>query len=474
MQAGFLILSSVLAIYVAAYNVIALVMVAVAGWQLWRRRTGDPQAVLEIIEGSVLLPGITIVVPAYNEEAGILRTVRSLVSARYPDLEIIVVNDGSRDSTLASLRASMGLQPSARFQRASLPTAPVRAVYRSPQEPGLLVIDKRNGGKADALNCGINFASRELVCIIDADIVISPDALLHLVRPFLEDTTTVATSGTIRPLNGCQVDAKGRVTPGVSGKPLAVFQTLEYCRAFTLGRLFFNLGDAHLIISGAFGLFRRDLLVAVGGYQAYAIGEDMEIVVRTHSYLRNLGQPYRIVSVPEAVLYTEVPGSVQELGRQRTRWHQGLLTTIRLHRTLLFNPRYGYVGMFAFPYYLLFELLSPFSETLGWLLLPVLWALHLLTANAVLPFFVAATLLSTLVSIFALLIDSLAFDHLSRFRHRLLLLAAAVVEPFGYHQLCLFFRLRAFPRFYGSVHFRSGWVPPTRAGATAAPDARAT
>jgi cellulose synthase/poly-beta-1,6-N-acetylglucosamine synthase-like glycosyltransferase len=463
MKQAFLAFTWVATVYVVGYYTVSLAMVLLAAIELRRQRACAVPGVTEALLHSGAMPGISVIVPAYNEEKGITRTIRSLAAARYPDLEIIVVNDGSKDGTIATLLVDWELLPSNKLPRASLPTAPIRAVYRSPLEPRLVVIDKRNGGKADALNAGIDFASRPLVCAIDADVLVDPDSLLHLARPFVEDPTTVATSGTIRLLNGCSVTETGRVVPGLQKSLLVLFQALEYSRAFTLGRLFFNPLNAQLIISGAFGLFQRSLLLELGGYQAYAIGEDMELVVRAQRHLRQVKRPFRIISIADAVLFTEAPTKVGELGRQRTRWHQGLLTSLRLHRDLFLNPRFGWVGLFAVPYFVLFELLSPFFELGGWLLLPVAWAFGMLSLSAVIPFFIAATTLSVLVSISALLVDSLAFDHFARIGDRLGLLLAAFLEPFGYHQLCLFFRLRAFPQHYGSIHIRTGWVPPARA-----------
>lgn len=456
-----------LAAYAAAYYATALAMVLLAARELRRQARRAPPELVSASAGSPLLPSVSVLVPAFDEERTIERTVLSLLGSRYPDLEVIVVNDGSRDATVARLARAFDLVPCGRRPAGALPTEPVRAVYRSRRDPRLLVVDKKNGGKADALNAGIDVARGELVCAVDADVVIHREALLRLALPFVEDPDTVAASGTIRLLNGCLQTPGGDVVPRLPSGLLGGFQVLEYARSFTIGRLFFNPWNAQLIVSGAFGLFRRALLAELGGYQTWAIGEDMELVVRIHARLRAAKRRYRILSIAHALLYTEAPHTAAELGRQRTRWHQGLLTSLRLHRGLLLDPRQGAVGMIAFPYYVFFELLSPFVELLGWLLLPLLWALGLLTAAEALPFFVAAVLLSTLVSFVAVLLDSAALDHYRSPGDRLALLALALLEPFGYHQMNLFFRLRAFARFYGNIHLRTGWVPPARAGADA-------
>jgi cellulose synthase/poly-beta-1,6-N-acetylglucosamine synthase-like glycosyltransferase len=241
------------------------------------------------------------------------------------------------------------------------------------------------------------------------------------------------------------------------------FQVLEFIRSFSLGRLFFNQVNAHLIISGAFGLFKRSLMLELEGYQTHSIGEDMELVVRAHSLLRSRAEEYRIEFVADALLYTEGPLSYRDLGKQRTRWHQGLLSTLQLHRKMLLRPSYGAVGMFAYPYFFFLELLSPFVELFGWIGLPVLWAVGWLEPLQLLPFFAASIALAVLVSLQAVLLDSAMFGFFKKPGHLFKLLLCAVLEPLYYHQLMLYFRIRAFPRYYGTIHLRGGWVSPKRA-----------
>jgi cellulose synthase/poly-beta-1,6-N-acetylglucosamine synthase-like glycosyltransferase len=379
--------------------------------------------------------------------------VRSLLQLRYPQFEIIVVNDGSTDDTLRALQQAFGLEPFPEVLRVRLETARVRGVYRSPQYPGLRVIDKENGGKADALNAGINAALYPLFCGLDADGILQPDSLSRIVRPFLEDPRTVATGGIIRVANGCQVLGGWLVRTELSRNPLALFQVVEYCRAFLFGRLGWNPLNAVLVISGAFGMFHKDTVIAAGGYRRRIVGEDMELVVRLHRVLRNAGTPYRITFVPDPVCWTEVPESLGGLGRQRIRWQTGLCESLSMNLGLMFGRRRGCAGWVAFPFALLFEVLSPFVEMLGY----VLFVIAYLGGRADLDFalaFLTVTLgFGILLSASSLLLDEMSFHTYPRTRHVFMLLVAAVAENVGYRQLNTLWRL------WGTVRWLVGAKP---------------
>ncbi len=463
--AGHLLLFAVAivaAVYVAAYQLVQLLMLGGAWLEARRQRAQrhlwQPRQVLESRE----LPGISVVIPAYNESISIVRTVRSILACGYPNVEVLVVNDGSTDDTLARLEEAFALHGVTNRGEAALPSQPIRQLLGSRTHPALLVVDKRNGGKADALNAGINYATRPLVCAIDADVVLDRWALYHLARPFLDDPATVASSGMIRLQNGCRVEDGRIVEIGLPRRWLERMQVVEYLRAFSVGRLFFNLLNAHLIISGAFGLFSRSMLLELGGYQPFAIGEDMELVVRLHRHLRARRQRYRISFVADAICYTEAPNLTGELGRQRTRWHQGLLTTLRLHRRMMLRPSYGTIGTLILPYFLFMELLAPVIELAGWALLPLGWLAGWISGPELVPFLLASMVLGSAVSCAAIAVDSLALGSVPRAGDRLRLVLYAFLEHLGYHQLTLWFRLRAFPRFYRSIHLRGGWRSPKR------------
>lgn len=414
------------------------------------------------------LPAITIVVPAYNEETSICRTVRSLLSQRYPDFEIVVINDGSVDRTLGVLDDEFELEPDVFFAGEDIPTQNVRMAFRSRRDKRVRVIDKRNGGKADALNVGINHSTGTLVCVIDADVILDRWALFHLVLPFLEDATTVASSGTIRPHNGCTIADDAVTSISVPHRLVEGLQVVEYLLAFGVGRLFFNSINGHVVISGAFGLFRRDLLVEISGFHPQAIGEDMELVVRIHQHLRQHGTPYRITFVADALCYTEAPSSITELGKQRTRWHQGLLTTLRLHRGMIWRRRYGAAGAFALPYFLLFELIAPAVEAVGWLTVIGGMLFRIVNPASALEFVGAVMFLSTVNAWSGILVDDAFAGHYRRVSDIARLCAYAAAEHFWYHQMMIYYRLRAFARFYGGIHIKGGWVSPTRRNAAAA------
>jgi cellulose synthase/poly-beta-1,6-N-acetylglucosamine synthase-like glycosyltransferase len=299
--------------------------------------------------GSNLTPSISMLVPAYNEEVTIRESVRSFLTLRYPNLEVVVCNDGSRDATLDVLRTTFDLVPVNPIFRRSVGTEPVRGVYRSRRHPALIVVDKENGGRADALNAALNVATGDLVCAVDADTLIDPEGLLQLVRPFLVDEGCVGAGGTIRAVNGCEVRAGRVVRARAPRAPLAALQTVEYLRAFEVGRVGWNRLGGNLIISGAFGLFRREAMIEAGGYRHDTVGEDMELVVRMRRLARERGGPEQIVFVPDPVAWTEVPRRLRILGRQRDRWHRGLADVIERHRGVILNPRYGAMGLVVAP-----------------------------------------------------------------------------------------------------------------------------
>ncbi|MFN4232998.1 glycosyltransferase family 2 protein [Thermus sp.] len=313
--------------------------------------------------------------PTYNEEKTIAHSVRSFLSLHYPEFEVIVVADGPKDRTLEVLKEAFRLVEVEWVYRRALATKPVRAVYRSLVYPNLIVVDKENGGKADALNAGLNLARYPLFCAVDADSLLDAQALLRASRLFLEDDRVLAVGGTLRPLNGAVVREGIVETLHLPRGYLEKVQIVEYARAFFMGRAGWSAMGALLIISGAFGLFRREEALRVGGYRTDTVGEDMELVVRLHRRAREEGREYRIVYTPDPICYTEVPADWATLRKQRNRWHRGLWEVLWNHRTMLFNPRYGRLGLVAMPYFFLFEALAPVVEVLGYVLFPVFYSL---------------------------------------------------------------------------------------------------
>ncbi|WP_341904799.1 glycosyltransferase [Polaromonas sp. YR568] len=388
-----------------------------------------------------LEPGISLLVPAYNEEATITASVQSMFQLTYSDFEIIVINDGSKDGTLEVLKREFSLLPFPEAPREGLTTKPVRGIYRSLKYPNLRVIDKENGGKADSLNAGINAARHPLFCGVDADSILARNSLQLVAKPFLNHPDTVATGGTVRVANGCEV-ADGFLTKvGLPTNLWALFQVVEYLRAFLFGRLGWSKLNAMLIISGAFGLFKTDVVIEAGGYRANTIGEDMELVVRIHRYLRQQGRPYRIEFVPEPVCWTEAPEDHKTLKNQRVRWQRGLSESLTSNWGLMFSRNGGTPGWLAFPFMIMFEWLGPLVELGGYLFMFYAYAFDLVSWQAFYVFLFMAIGLGILLSASGLLLEEISFHIYPSFRHLAMLSLIVVLENFGYRQLNSWWRL---------------------------------
>lgn len=416
--------------------------------------------------GSSVLPKVSVLMPAYNEAETVAHSVRALLTLQYPALEVVLVNDGSKDETLARLIEEFELRSIYLIYRHVLETKTVRALYRSRLYPGLIVVDKDNGGKADSLNAALNLATGELVCAIDADTIIEPGALLHIVQPFLGADDIVASGGTIRIANGSTVEA-GRVTRArVPRRFLPGVQAVEYLRSFLIGRLGWNQMGGNLIISGAFGLFRRDALRSIGGYEIESIGEDMELVVRLRRYGIEHAGPSNVVFIPDPVAWTEAPESIQTLARQRDRWQRGLADVLWRHRRLAFNPRYGAVGLVSFPYFIMVELFGPVVEIVGLLGLAVGLALGLVNGDFAVAFALAIYGWGLLFNVGSLVLDEFGNRRYEQVIDRVLLITWALLEQFGYRQLTGLWQLRGMLR---ALRGRREWGDMARKGFREAP-----
>lgn len=422
-------------------NLLYLVQLALAAASLIERPSSPQTSVLwrRYAEAS---PPISLLAPAFNEALTITQSVRSLLSLQYPNFEVIVINDGSKDDTLRVLIEAFDLKRVERHFELGIQHQPIRSLYGAAHQPRLIVVDKENGGKADALNAGINVSRAPIFCSMDADSLLEPDALLRAVRPFVEDPErTVAVGGTIRIANGCII-ADGRVVEVRAPRNLlALLQTVEYLRAFLMARLAWSRINALTIISGAFGLFRRARVIEVGGYTHGTVGEDMELVVKLHRLMRDKRLPYRIAFVPEPVCWTEAPEDLKVLGRQRSRWHRGALETFERHWPMMFNPRYGRVGAIGFGYILLVDVVGPIVEMLGYVLIPAFWAMGLLSVEYLLAFLAASFTFGVVISVGALALEESELRRFPRARDLALLTAIAVLENFGYRQLNNLWRL---------------------------------
>lgn len=447
--------------YFLVINLLYLLFSVVAFFSLVQHRRRWTSRALDVVMRSPATQGISVIAPAYNEEATIEQSLRSLLLLNYPQFEVVVVNDGSKDKTVEKLVAAFGLMRAPVVYQQPLDTKPVQALYRSLDNPDLVVIDKANGGKADAINAGINAARYPLVCVIDADSILEPEALMRASLPFVENPDTLATGGIIRIVNGCTVE-DGRVTKiDMPDSWLARFQVVEYLRAFLSGRVFMSAANALLIISGAFGVFRRDAVIEVGGFRHDTIGEDMEIVARLHRRWRDTNRPYRVVFQPDPVCWTEAPETRKILASQRNRWQRGTCQVLSYHMAMMGNPKYGAIGWFAMPYFLIFEAAGPLIEVAGYLVTLVAVTFGLLDVVFAQLLFLAAVVFGAIISLTSVLLEEMSFRRYPKVRHLLLLAAIGVVENFGYRQLTTYWRLKGVIDF---LRNKQGWGVMTRKG----------
>ena len=384
---------------------------------------------------------ITLLVPAYNEQSTLAASIRSLLQLSYPQYEILVINDGSTDDTLTVLQREFSLVPFPETYRARLKTQRVRGIYHSTVFPNLRVIDKENGGKSDSLNAGINVSRYPLYCAVDADSILQRDSLQRVAKPFLEDSAVIACGGSVRIANGCQISGGFLEKIGLPNSFLARVQIVEYLRAFLFGRMGWSPINAMLIISGAFGIFKKDAVTDVGGYRTATLGEDMELVVRLHKHYRLAGKPYKIQFVPDPICWTEAPENLKTLRLQRTRWQRGLAESLSMNIGLLFHPKSGTAGWLAFPFTVIFEWLGPLIEVVGYVFMCLLFYFGMISLTAFLVFLLVAIGFGLLLSMSALLLEEMSFHIYPRASHLAWLMLAALVENFGYRQLTSVWRL---------------------------------
>ena len=399
---------------------------------------------IDVLLKSPLLPSVAVLAPAYNEAATIRQSVRSMLRLRHPRHEVIVINDGSVDQTLAELIDEFRLYRSSRIPVGDIPTGMVRGVYESRDPIPLVVIDKENRGKADALNCGINYSRSDLFAAIDADSIVETDALLQISRPFLENPAeTMAVGGIIRVANGCTVEHGAVVAVKAPKSLLARLQIVEYLRAFLAARVAMSCANTLLIISGAFGMFRRSVVAEMGGYRLDTVGEDMELVVRLHRYRRERNLPCRVVFLPDSVCWTEVPESQRVLRRQRLRWQRGCFESILMHKRMLGNWRYGSVGLIGMPYFAACEILGPFVELSGYAGSVIGFGLGWVSPGSALLFFSVSILFGLLMSVSSILLEEMTICRYPHPRDLWQLLLVAALENLGYRQITLLWRVQA-------------------------------
>lgn len=402
-----------------------------------------------LIFQSKIIPPISILLPAYNEEHTIINSIRSLLLTHYPQLEIIVVNDGSTDETLDVLKKEFNLNSIPTVFPEYITTKKIKGLYVSKDFNNVLVVDKENGGKGDAINAGINISKYPLFCTIDADSILHDEGLLRIVLPFIENPDeTVAVGGMIRLANGCKFKSGSFFKLQLPKKILPLFQIVEYLRAFLFGRIGWSRLKTLLIISGAFGLFNKEAVVSAGGYRTDIVGEDMELIVRLHRFFIEKKRKYQILFFPNPICWTEGPETLSDLRKQRDRWHRGLAESIFLHIKMLFNFRYGRIGLLAFPYFFFFELFGPSIEIMGYLLIILAFSLGIINIHFLIIFIIIAVFFSIILSIASLILQEYSYNTYPNIKEVFKLLIYSIFENLGYRQLNSFFRTIALVNYF--------------------------
>ena len=345
---------------------------------------------------------VSILVPAHNEEVTIADTIRSLLQLDYQLYEIIVVDDGSTDDTARLVRETFHMQQIDRPIHRMVPCQDALAVFETQEyKVPVTLISKKNGGKADALNMGINAAKYPYFVCMDADSVLQYDSLEKIVRPVLEGSNVVAVGGAVRPCNGTEIQNGRVISYHMPNKVLPCMQVLEYDRSFLAARILFDRFNGSIIISGAFGLFKKSVVIDAGGYDTATMGEDMKLVVKLHVFCREHNLPYRIRYATDAICWTQAPERLSDLRKQRRRWHIGLFESMSRHRRILANPKYGLVSFVSYLYFLIYELLSPYIEIFGVFTIALAFTIDLINVPFMILFFLIYVVYSAILSLTA-------------------------------------------------------------------------
>lgn len=410
-------------------------------------------------------PSVSILAPAYNEGATITENVRSLLSLYYSNIEIVILNDGSKDDSLQKLIDAYDLEKVAFHVDYKISTKEVRGVYKSrnPVYKKLVVVDKENGGKADALNVGINVSSNDYIVCIDVDCILEQDAILKMMKPFLEEgeEKVIASGGVVRIANSCEIKDGRLLKVHLPKNYWARLQSLEYIRAFILGRMAWARLNGLLLISGAFGAFDKDIVIKAGGYDHNTVGEDMELVVRMRRYMEERNEKYKVTYIPDPLCWTEAPVSSKILGRQRNRWTRGTIETMRFHRKMFFNPRYRLLGMLSYPYWFFFEMVAPLIEFFGMVVFILLTVFGLVNWHMFIALLVFIISFGYLYSAFAAYMEVATFNMYRRRTDMMKLLLTALTEPFIFHPFVVWSAIRGY---VDMIRKKKSWGEMTRQG----------
>lgn len=413
---------------------------------------------------SNLSPTISIIAPAYNEENTIIDNIKSILSVHYQNFEVIIVNDGSKDKTLAKIIQEFQLVPYNYAYRTEIKTQTIRKIYKSnlPEYEKLIIVDKENGGKADALNAGINVASSKYITSIDVDCILEEDALVKMIKPFLQtNKKVIATGGVIRIANSCEV-TNGKITKvNVPKSLLARVQVVEYLRAFLLGRMAWSRMDGLLLISGAFGMFDREIVIKCGAYSTQTVGEDMELLVRMRRYMVDNNLEYEVQFIPDPLCWTEVPEDLNILIRQRNRWTRGTIETLLMHKKMFLNPKYKTLGLLSYPYWFTFEFLAPLIEFFGFIFLLLMTIFGIVDWEFFIALFFMIYSFAFMFNMFSLYIEEKTFAQYKKFHQLYKLAFAALLEPFIFHPIVVYAAVK------GNLNYLSGsksWGEMSRKG----------
>lgn len=392
-------------------------------------------------------PSISIIAPAYNESKTIVENIRSLLNIHYVNFEVIIINDGSKDDTLQLMIDAYDLELVPFAYDRIVECKPIRGIYKSRTASlnKLTVVDKLNGGKADALNAGINVSKHDLFAAIDVDCILEYESLLKMAKPFMEerpDEKVIAVGGVVRIANSCEVREGKIVRVNLPSDFLPRVQVLEYIRAFLLGRMAWSRLNGLILISGAFGMFDKKLAIAAGGYNHRTVGEDMELVIRMRRYMEERNHKYKVVYLPDPLCWTEAPSTFRILSKQRNRWTRGTAETLWIHKKLILNPRYRFLGMISMPFWFLFEWLAPIVESSAFIYLVMMAFLGILNIGLFLTLFFLIYAFAIMYSTAAILFEELSFHQYKKKRDIIRLLGTALLEPIFIHPLTVYYAIR--------------------------------
>lgn len=432
----------IVVVYMLFVSVLYLTLFVIATPKVRREQKLNRQEQIEGMTVNKDTYPISVLVPAYNEEVGIVASVQSLLTLNYPQYEVIVINDGSEDETSERMMKAFNMKPITQATREHFETKEVTAAYQSDIHDHLYMIEKENGGKGDALNVGINFSTYPYFASIDADSILEKDALLKTIKPIIDSNGQVtATGGTVRIANGCEIEHSEVRTISLPKKPLEIMQIIEYFRGFLIGRLGFSRTNMLLIVSGAFGVFEKGRVVRVGGYDSRTVGEDMELIVRIHRSIKDEKSDQRIEYIQDPVCWTEAPSTFKSLKAQRIRWQRGLAETVWRHKGMMFNPKYKRVGLFSLPYYTFVELLSAIAEFLGYFII-ILGLVFAFIDPAIAGVMFAVTILyASLLSSLSVMLEEWTYHKYQDVKSLPILFLYALTEAFWYRPLTVSFRI---------------------------------